>query len=426
MDTKQDLVKAPWNGFSGDGWICGIMALVVSLGPLYSATPVTGISDDRSNADDVEAGLDRRKRLEGTFLERDDPEWLKAYRKRRDRWFDRIGLNIGASYDVAGLAAYGGGDPDYGFSGDFTVSGTLGLLGERQNRALDLVFRFRDRHAIGGLAASEVADATGGVIWNMIDGFNDAGFEVPDFYLLQHLPKHDLEIRYGQMTIDSHFDSNGLRSSKQAFFNRAFSSNPAVAFPRLGAGATVLWKPKAYGFDLTLGATTVQGTQNGNQVDLNFESSDFFKAVQLGQDFQLHDRPARVQAMVWHSDAVKDADTPEGYGISATFEYWMASSSNRLFVRTAWADGAAADTDRMITAGVAMKRCENDLLGFALGMGRDSSGSDDWQGVVESFYRWQIGPSFQVTPEVQIVFGNGLGESHSYRFVAGLRAELAF
>jgi carbohydrate-selective porin OprB len=80
----------------------------------------------------------------------------------------------------------------------------------------------------------------------------------------------------------------------------------------------------------------------------------------------------------------------------------------------------------MITAGVAMKRCENDLLGFAVGAGRDSSGSDDWQGVVESFYRWQIGPSFQMTPEVQIVFGNGLDPSHSYRFVAGLRAELAF
>lgn len=347
MKAKQDPERAPWNDFSGGGWICGIMALAVSLAPLYSATPVTGISDDNANADDVEAGLDRRKWLEGTFADRDASEWLQASRKRRDRWLDGIGLDIGATYDVAGLAAYGGSDSEYGFSGDFTVSGTWELFGKRWNRPLDLVFRFRNRHAISGLAASEVAGETGGLLWNLIDGFSDAGFEVPDFYLRQHLPSHDLEIRYGQMTIDSHFDRNALRSSKQAFFNRAFSSNPAVAFPRLGAGVTLLWKPEAYGFDLTLGATTVQGTQNGNQVDFNFESGDFFKAVQLGRDFQLCDRPARMQAMVW-------------------------------------------------------------------------------QGVVESFYRWQIGPSFQVTPEVQIVFGDGLNPSHFYRFVAGLRAELAF
>ena len=426
MKTKQDPVKAPWNDYSSGRWICRIMASAVSLSPLYSATPVTEISEDRANADDVEAGLDRRKRLEGMFADRNAPEWLKPYRKRRDQWLDQIGLDVGATYDVAGLAAYGGGDPDYGFSGDFTVSGTWELLGKRQNRPLDLVFRFRDRHAIGGQPASDVADATGGVIWNLIDGFSDAGFEVPDFYLRQHLPKHGLEIRYGQMTIDAHFDRNALRSSKQAFFNRAFSANPAVAFPRFGAGAIVRWKPEDYGFDLTLGATTVQGTQNGNQADFNLGSGDVFKAVQLGKDFQIHDRQARVQAMVWHSDAVKEAGTPEGYGISTTFEYRMASNSNRLFVRAAWADGAAADTDRMLTAGIAMKRCENDLLGIAVGVGRDSSGSDDWQGVVESFYRWQIGPSFQVTPEVQIIFGNGLNPSHSYRFVAGLRAELAF
>ena len=396
------------------------------LSPLRAATPVTDISVDNLNADEVGANLERRKRLESLFSNWETPEWVRAYRGKRDGWFERIGLDLGATYDMAGMAAYGGGDPDYGLSGDLTVNGMWLLTGKNWTRPLDLNFRLRERFAIGGRAASEVAGATGGVIWNMIDGFSDAGFEVPDFHFVQHLPKIGVEIRYGQMTIDSQFDRHGLRSSKQAFFNRAFSSNPAVAFPRFGAGAVVTWAPENCGFDFTLGATNVQGTQNGEQVDLKFASSDFFTAAQVGRDFQLSGRPARGQFMVWHSDGVDSDDTPAGSGASLTFEHWIASTGNRLFVRGAWVDGEATDVDRLVSAGIALEHRENDLFGVAAGLGRDSSGSHEWQAVIESFYRWQIGPMIQISPEAQIVFGEGLEPGHPFRLVAGLRAQISF
>lgn len=393
--------------------------------PPADAPPATDISQDTTNTDGVHDSIERRKRLDALFPGWKAPQWLESCRDSRDALLKRIHLDIGASYDVAGVAVYGDGDPDSGFSGDLTVNGMWLLFGKKWDRPLDLRFRVRYRHAIGGRAASEVAGVSGGVLWNMIDGFSDAGFEIPDFQLVQHLPRHNLEIRYGQMTIDSQFDRHGLRSSKQAFFNRAFSSNPAVAFPRFGAGATLLWKPEGRGFDLTIGTTTVQGTQNGDQVDFSLGSSNFFSAVQFGRDFKLRDNPARIQAMLWHSDAVEDEDTPEGEGVSLTFEHWLAGSKDRLFVRAAWADGAASDTDRMLAAGFATERCENDLFGVAVGTGRGSSGDHDWQAVIETFYRRQIGPSFQVTPEAQLIFGSGLDE-HPVRLVFGLRGELVF
>ena len=192
------------------------------------------------------------------------------------------------------------------------------------------------------------------------------------------------------------------------------------------AGVTAIWKPEDIGFDFTIGASSVQGTQNGQQVELSFGSSDFFSAFQVGRNFELWGNPARGQMMIWHSDAVEDEDTPSGHGGSLTFEHWIASSSNRVFARAAWAEGGASDTDRLIATGVALERRENDLLGFALGTGRDASGSNDWQAVFETFYRWQIGPSIQITPEAQFLFGSGLRPDQSVRFVAGIRAEVVF
>ena len=407
-------------------------AATEATGVTTSGAPTDKISDDAANADDITGDLGRQRRLDALWGDWDAPRWLDLYREKRDALFERIHLDMGTSYSVAGLAATGYGAPVYGASGDLTVVGVWEFAGRKWDRPLDLRFRMRERHAIGGLAASEVTDASGGVFWGMIDGFSDAGFEIPDFQLVQHLPKRGIEIRVGQMTIDSQFDRHGLRSSKQAFLNRAFSSNPAVAFPRFGAGATMVWKPEGRDFDITIGSSTVQGTQNGSQVDLSFDSTSFFTALQFGRDFKLLDHPSRFQAMIWHSDEVEDEDTPEGDGLSLTFEHWLKDSKNRLFARAAWADGAAADTDRLFSAGVAIPRCENDLLGFAIGTGRrsscdddDSCGNDDWQVVLETFYRRQVGPNFHVTPEAQMIFGDGL-EDHLLRLVFGLRGHLSF
>ena len=162
-------------------------ALLIPLCGVTQAAdpPATEISEDTANTDDVHDSIARRKRLDALFPDWKPPQWLESYRDRRDALLERIHLDIGASYDVAGLVAYGNGSPVSGFSGDLTVNGMWLLFGEKWNRPLDLRFRLRHRHAIGGRAASQVADASGGVFWNMIDGFSDAGFEIPDFQLVQ-------------------------------------------------------------------------------------------------------------------------------------------------------------------------------------------------------------------------------------------------
>jgi hypothetical protein len=81
--------------------------------------------------------------------------------------------------------------------------------------------------------------------------------------------------------------------------------------------------------------------------------------------------------------------------------------------------------DYLVSTGMAAERRENDLLGLALGAGRDASGAGDWQGVLEGFYRWQWNASIHVTPAIQVIFGEGL-PGKDVRLVAGIRGSLAF
>jgi hypothetical protein len=408
---------------------------------VFAATTVPALTDverdeefelsrDVENTDTIKGNLERQRELEGIFDDWRVPPWLESARNARDGLLEQIRLDIGASYHVAGLAAYGGLEDVSGFSGDLTVEGTWNLFGRKINRPFDLRFRLRDRQRIAARAASEVAGDSGGLLWNLTAGFSDAGFEVPDFRFVQHFPDQHIDITAGQMTFDSMFDRHGLRSAKRAFMNRAFSKNPAAAFPRFGTGAAMIWDPEC-GFDFGIGACSVQGTQNGDQVDFDFGSNDLFKAIQFGHDFELGGNPARIQAMLWHADPVEHAGEPEGQGLSLAFEHWLASTNNRIFARLAAAAGAASDADRFMAAGFAMERRQKDLWGLALGAGRDSAGSGNWQYVVESFYRWQIGPHVSLTPSVQVVFGDGLQpndpkEEKSYRLVAGIRGSVTF
>lgn len=376
-------------------------------------------------SEDVAEVLQRRERLDELFAGRPLGAWLEPWREKRREWFREIGLNVGVTYDALALAGFGGDGLDTACGGDLTLVGKWSLLGAKLDSPLELCFRLRERDAFGDVAPSELAGQLG-ALWGVVEGFSDKGFEVPDLYLDQHLPWRGFALRYGQMSIKSLFDKHELRSAKQAFLNRAFSANPAVAFPRFGAGIAATWENDA-GFDFALGASSVQGTSSGDQVDFNLGSSDLFEAAQVGRDFAwAGGAPGRLQLMLWQSDAVEDAGLPSGSGASLVLERGFPGCDAKGFARLAWSNDGAADVDRLIAAGAAFHRGDSDLLGVAAGIGRGTGDDHDWQAVLECFWRWQPAPYFHLTPDLQLLGGSGFEGGGSLRLVAGLRGSLAF
>ena len=236
-------------------------------------------------SDEIAANLsrtDRAKMAKGLGF-------IEDINNARERWRERIGLDYGVSYHAYTGAALLGDSTPGGTAGELTLQGIWAPGKHRKENPLELHFRARYRHAIGGGTPPSALGDEIGTLWGVTDGYTDRGVEVPDFFFRQVFPRWGLELRYGQMTIDDQFDSHALRGAKQSFLNQEFASDPAVAFPRYGAGLTLEKKFKN-GITLTLGSTTVQGTQTGQQVDFKFNSSDLFQAFR----WRMISSPARI------------------------------------------------------------------------------------------------------------------------------------
>ncbi|MEO1857917.1 MAG: hypothetical protein ABGY95_11225 [Rubritalea sp.] len=338
-------------------------------------------------------------------------------------------LNMALSYSALFQAAIG--DGESGGAGELSIAGHWTFVGEKypsrllerigaaRDGLLALKFRLRHRHALLENSAAQLGGNIGSIL-GTTDGFSDSGFEIPDLYIQHIFHEGKIELRYGQLSVESRLDSHALRGAKKAFLNRVFSTNPTVAFPRFGAGATARWQLNDH-FDLTYALTQVQASKTGDQVDFDLNSGNLFTAIQPGFTWRGDGTENHIQAMLWASDSTEDFE--EDYGFSCSFEHHFDDNEKSLFVKLSNSNGNQTDLDRMAVIGFGANVRENDLVGFGLGAGR-SSDTSDIQGVFETFYRHQGPLDIQITPNVQLLAGDGI--RGNFAFVAGLRGHLDF
>lgn len=347
-------------------------------------------------------------------------DFIEGWTEARRKLDERTGLSWSAGYYSAAVAAIGGNGVPFGASGELNFQGVWAPGKRWTEHPTELRFRLRHRHAYGGTAASELGTEIG-ALWGVVNGFSDAGFEIPDFFLRHDFKRIGLELRYGQLSIDSQFGGHQLSSSRTFFLNQAFSSHPAVAFPRFGAGLTAMQRFDN-GLSIGIGTTTVQGTQNAAQVDLEFGSDDLFQNLQVAYEFKDHHQlKHRIALMGWHSDAIEDAGQPDGKGVQITYERALDDDGTLFFSNLAWADGGATPVDYFLSGGVGRPCREKDFAGLAAGIGRGSEPGKPLQGVIEGFYRWQATENIQVSPDLQLIIGQDLDTGPGVRLIAGLR-----
>ncbi|MEP4076718.1 carbohydrate porin [Haloferula sp.] len=401
--------------------------ILLALAPAWAETLPAPV-EESDEGDDIASNVRRSESSADNRLFQFFDEWDE---KRKD-FTDRLGLSYGATYHAIGLASGLGNGVDTAASGDLTFQGVWIIGKETFDNPSELRFRLRHRHRLAGQPASTLGSDTG-ALWGFVDGFSDAGFEIPDCYIQHRFKRSGILLRYGQLTIDNQFDAHQLRGAKRSYLNQAFSTNPAVAFPSFGTGITMKVEKKS-GFDFTIGASTVQGTENGGDVSFDFDSDEIFSAIQVGYDFQrAGDYDARLQLLGWHSDAVPEAFLTEGWGFALTYEQALAKERWQMFAKFAWAHGKATPVDLLLSGGIAGPCGDSGQLGVALGLGRGSGTNNFgaptpsyYQGVIEAFYRWTPRDDIEISPDLQLVFGEGFNDSPGVRLVAGLRIGMVF
>lgn len=343
---------------------------------------------------------------------------------RRTAWMQALGLDLAFTYDALSMGALAEDAGWGGASGDATLNLRWQINADTNPQPFSLNLRARHRHAYSELAPSELRTETG-LLWGLVDGFTDADFQLPEFYLEHRLFEQRLTFRYGQMTIDDLLDGHQLRSAKRSFMNQAFSSSPGVGFPGSDLGFVGRWQSRN-AWDLTLGVSHVDASNLNEATTWRLLGEALFQGLQFGRDFSgWRGRDARLQLLAWRSDALPEREVPAGRGLSVTVEQDWAGRQ-RSFLRYAWADGQAAVTQHFAAAGMAVDLRRFDRLGLSVGGGSASEAHGGWQGVVELFYRRQIGRYLRIAPDVQLVFGDGGKTGGGSYVVGGLRAGLSF
>lgn len=356
-----------------------------------------------------------------------DHHWQDAREIRHQRhaaWMQSMGLDLVLSYDSLAMGALGNENSWGASSGDATLNLRWQVNAQASRSPLTLNVRVRHRHAYRDLAPSQLRAETD-ALWGHVDGFTDAGFQIPEFFLEDKFFDQRLTLRYGQMTIDDLLDGHQLRSAKRSFMNQAFSSSPGVGFPGSDLGLVIQWESPA-GWDLTIGASHLDSTNLNESAEWRFRGGALFKAVQLGHNFNgWKGRQARVQLLGWASDALTEFDISPGRGLSLTFEHQLRGRAQG-FVRYAWSEGEAAVTSHFAAAGLAFDLRRSDRIGLSIAAGRGSQDSKARQGVIELFYRRSIGKSLLVTPDLQFVAGDGIGAPGGWLIIGGLRFGMTF
>lgn len=351
----------------------------------------------------------------------------KAYyrlRKITSDWERRLGLEITFSYDVVGQHYFDNVEGEWGVAGDASLSGRWLLLGKKNDWPVFLTFRLRHRDAFSDNPPSSIAAETG-LYWKTVDGFNDSGFQIPSMYFSQEFHKQQVVLRYGQFSIDHFFDSHRFRSSKKYFLNYAFANNPSVNFPSYGAGAVVQWNPNTR-WELIGGASNIQGTQQGDDVNFGLDTAALFESAQVRYRFEgEEDHGSELRIMIWHNASLPEEDLPDDSGVSVTLGLDGASRGEEYAFRIAKSKGNATVTDLNFFAGYGREMFSYDHWGIGVAGGR-SSVTSNWQVLLETYYRWRVFKELMITPDLQLIVGEHLDRDTEISVVAGLRLGFIF
>ena len=352
------------------------------------------------------------------------PDFYYSLRQKRLDWWKKLRVELTLTYDAL---VQGYNDPDQSLSGgagDLSLSGRWLMFGEKFNKPFYLSFRVRDRHGYSEYTPSNIKSEAD-LLWGTTDGFNDAGFQIPDLFFDQVLFDGQLDLIYGQFSIDKFVDKHAFRSAKRFFLNEAFSDNPTVSFPSFGAGFAANWKPNE-SWELGGGGSNIQGVEGDSKVDFKLDSSDLFGTIQIAYNFSgLGNKRGRLQAMGWGTSVEDAEDLSSGLGVSITLEHSGRVKGESFVLRYAQSDGEATSTDILYFLGYGREIRGFDHLGAGIGAGR-SSATSKWQTVFELYYRWQVTKELLITPDVQFIFGDDLEGDSKTRIVAGLRAGIVF
>jgi len=344
--------------------------------------------------------------------------------KKLDR---AIGLNLGLSYAMLYQHAEQAQGSRNASGGNFRFFGRWNVLDRGGKHPGFLGFRAETQHPFTTIPPSGLGDKLGS-LWGTAFGFDQQNFSLVQLWWEQHIFRDRLGLRVGKIDQSDIFATYRFDNFNTDFLNSAFSDNPGIAFPDEGLGFIFSIMPRDW-FYLTfgLGDANARNTTAGFTTLLN--QGEFFYALELGYTPK-YQRPGEraYKVTFWQAEAREKAKEPSGRGVALTFEQEIGHGLVPFF-RYAFADGKATDVRHFLSAGIGLERPfkrTGDLVGLAFAWGQPQDRKLRDQYGLEAFYRVQVFPYIQLTPDLQVIFNPSKNRQDSTIVVLGLRTRVLF
>lgn len=385
------------------------------------------LSTGQTPTDTLEELRDAGTRRDGTIRLRERERLLERLSIESQSLESRTGLRLGFAYTMLAQQATGGPGKRAGAAGDLDLLAKWTLLGRGTKNTGELVFAAEYRFQIGTATPSQLGGELG-TLMGTTNGFSERPMIVKEAYWLQRLFEDHLRVGIGRVDPENVTGGHRLQSANTAFLNKAFSGNPAIAFPGNGAAAGVSFRPTEQ-FYATVGAANAYGRSTTMEVDELFSEWKLFSFVELGFTPQIDGFGAgRYRVSLWNIDEREETGQPQDSGFSIILEQDFGPRL-QAFARYGHADGDVTGITNLIEGGLAVKGLigsKDNLTGLALAWAEPTSDDDRAETVLEMFQRWQVTAQTQFTLGIETIFNPGKAPDDDVIGVFSARLRVSF
>lgn len=326
-----------------------------------------------------------------------------AIKRRFDEIAGKTNLRLGIAHTMLLQQASGGPGHRTAASGDLDLLAKWTAIGAGTKDTGILAFAAEYRYQIGDLPPSALGSEIGTLL-GTTNGFSERPMTVKEAYYDQRLFEDRFRLAIGRIDPENLFGGHRLQSANTFFFNKAFSTNPTVAYPGSGFAAVALVKPAPWMY-IDGGITDANGKVTVGNFEGFFEDHEYLTFAETGLTPMIDGVGAgRYRLAVWHLDSREDAARPSDRGFTLSFDQDIGEALT-CFIRYGHADGDVTGVTDSVQGGAGIKDVlgDDNMFGVAAAWSRPADDTERDEKVLEIFQRFQMTETVQFTVGAEMI-----------------------
>lgn len=287
-----------------------------------------------------------------------------------------------------------------------------------------LGLKLEDNHRYSDIAPGDFAQEIHSAILT-VSSYRPYPVAVTELWLQQSPIPGVLAYRLGKIDVTTIMNSYAFDSRQFYFLNDAFSNHPATAVPTKALGGVL-------GIALGKHLYTAVGVVDANGQDTTsgfslVHTGKLFTALEVGyREVITNPQSDNYHFFLWHVPAQPDTQQLSDQGLSLVLQ---KNLFNKFipFIKLDWSKGRVATFNKLFITGFGLQHPFNGSTGlWGLGAGYVHVAQRAvHQAILETFYRVQLTPNSQLTPNIQFIKTLPVHEHQPTATVYNLRYRIA-